>query len=237
MVLARPGATSAVAIAAATLAARMLLADAQETPGDPAPPPATASLHGRVAFLREPPQPARRPGISDLGMPEQRELPDQRLAVVYLETAPRGAFEEREEPTAVLDQRNESFIPHVLAITAGTTVAFRNSDKTYHSVFSLSKAKSFDLGRYATGRSKLVRFERPGIVRVFCEIHSHMNAFILVFAHRFFATTNAQGEYRIEGLPPGTYSVAVWHPVLAAKPQLVRVTEAGADAELDFDLS
>ena len=74
----------------------------------------------------------------------------QRLAVVYLETAPRGAFEERPGPTVVLDQRNETFVPHVLAITTGTTVQFLNSDKTYHNVFSLSRPKRFDLGRYPT---------------------------------------------------------------------------------------
>jgi plastocyanin len=171
-------------------------------------------------------------------MPDgQHGAPDDQVAVVYLETAPRGAFEERPGPTVVLDQRNETFIPHVLAITTGTTVQFLNSDKTYHNVFSLSRPKRFDLGRYPTGRSKSVRFDRPGIVRVFCEIHSHMSAFILVFAHRHFAVTNAKGEYRIEGLPPGTYTVAVWHPVLAAKARAVRVPDEGGDQELDFNLS
>jgi len=206
-------------------------------------PPAQAlaagngAIRGRVEFLREERAPERRPAIAELGMSEPRDAPDQRVAVVYLETAPRGAFEERRGPTVVLDQRNETFVPHVLAITTGTTVQFLNSDKTYHNVFSLSKPKRFDLGRYPTGSSKSVRFDRPGIVRVFCEIHSHMSAFILVFAHRHFAVTNARGEYRIDGLPPGTYTVAVWHPVLAAKPRTVRVPEEGAELELDFDLS
>ena len=84
-----------------------------------------------------------------------------------------------------MDQRNETFVPHVLAITTGTTVDFPNSDRIYHNVFSLSKTAPFDLGRYAVGRSKSVRFDRPGIVRVFCDIHSHMSAFILVFSHPF----------------------------------------------------
>ena len=157
--------------------------------------------------------------------------------MVYLETAPRGAFEDREGARAVLDQRNETFVPHVLAVTAGTVVDFRNNDRTYHNVFSLSKPKRFDLGRYAAGRSKSVRFERPGVVRVFCDIHSHMNAFILVFAHRFFAVTGSEGEYRIEGLPPGVYSVAVWHPVLSGEARTVRVPEGGGEVELDFAIS
>ena len=93
-----------------------------------------------------------------------------------------------------MDQRNETFVPHVLAIVAGTTVDFPNNDQTYHNVFSLSKTKSFDLGRYAVGRSKSVRFDRPGIVRVFCDIHSHMSAFILVFAHRYFSVVDDDGR-------------------------------------------
>ena len=110
-----------------------------------------------------------------------------------------------------MDQRNETFIPHVLAITVGTTVDFPNSDNTYHNVFSISKAKSFDLGHYAAGRSKAVRFDRPGIVRVFCEIHSHMSAFILVFSHRYFAVTGADGRYQIGRVPPGRYTLNAWN--------------------------
>jgi plastocyanin len=195
------------------------------------------TIRGHIEFLREERPVDGRPAIADLGMSEAHETSDQRVAVVYLESAPRGAFEERPGPTVVLDQRNETFVPHVLAVTTGTTVRFLNSDKTYHNVFSLSKPKRFDLGRYPTGGSKSVRFDRPGIVRVFCEIHSHMSAFILVFAHQHFAVTNARGEYRIDGLPPGTYTVAVWHPVLAAKTRTVRVPEEGGDLEVDFELS
>lgn len=213
------------------------LAPAVAPPAGAAASGSGGAIRGRVAFLRDERPPERRPSITDLGMPAAREAPDHRVAVVYLESAPRGAFEERPGPTVVLDQRNETFVPHVLAITTGTTVQFLNSDKTYHNVFSLSKPKRFDLGRYPTGRSKSVRFDRAGIVRVFCEIHSHMSAFILVFAHRHFAVINSRGEYRIEGLPPGTYTVAVWHPVLAARTRTVRVPEEGGELELDFDLT
>jgi plastocyanin len=207
-------------------------------PSAPAEAAAAGAIRGRVAFLREVRPADPRPSIADLGMREaHHSAPEEKLAVVYLETAPRGAFEERPGPTVVLDQRNETFVPHVLAITTGTTVQFLNSDKTYHNVFSLSRPKRFDLGRYPTGRSKSVRFDRPGIVRVFCEIHSHMSAFILVFAHQHFAVTGARGEYRIEGLPPGSYTVTVWHPVLAAKTRAVRIPEEGGDQELDFELS
>jgi len=197
----------------------------------------TGTVRGRVSFLRDQAAPERRPSVGDLGMPARRDSPDQRVAVVYLETAPRGAFEERPGPTVVLDQRNENFVPHVLAITTGTSVEFLNSDRTYHNVFSLSKGNSFDLGRYPPGRAKTVRFDHPGIVRVFCEIHSHMNAFILVFAHRHFAVTGADGEYRIDGVPPGNYTVSVWHATLSGKSEAVRIPEQGGDVALDFGLS
>jgi plastocyanin len=226
------------AICAAVLVAASAAPVAPEPQAGAGPSPAvTGTVRGRVEFLRTQAPPDRRPAITDLGMPGHRDAPDQRVAVVYLETAPRGAFEERPGATVVLDQKNETFVPHVLAITTGTSVEFRNSDRTYHNVFSLSKANSFDLGRYPPGRSKSVRFDHPGIVRVFCEIHSHMNAFILVFAHRHFALTNAQGEYRIEGVPPGTYTVSVWHPVLSGKPASVHIPESGGEAVLDFAVS
>jgi plastocyanin len=192
------------------------------------------TIRGRVAVEQQPALVAR-PNVSDLGGPTVPP-PDERAldrSVVYLESAPLGAFQAPERPTAVMDQKNETFVPHVLAIMTGTTVQFPNSDVIYHNVFSLSKAARFDLGRYAAGRSKSVRFDRPGIVRVFCEIHSHMNAYILVFSHPFFAVTDADGRYRIDGVPPGTYSVVAWHEGVASEPSAARVTEGGT-AELDF---
>lgn len=192
-----------------------------------------SSLRGRVDIRRLPAAPERRPGVSDLTSPGVRELPDRRRAVVYLETAPRGAFEDREPQRTRMDQRNETFSPQVLAITVGTVVDFPNNDRTYHNVFSLSKVQRFDLGRYAQGRSKSVRFDRPGIVRVFCDIHSHMSAFIIVFNHRYFATTDAEGRYRIDGIPPGTYNVVAWHDGANRDTRTVTIPESGA-VELDF---
>ena len=190
-------------------------------------------IRGRVDVRRVVSPADRRPGVADLGMPRVRDVPDLRRSVVYLESAPRGAFESNESGRAVMDQRNETFVPHVLAITTGTLVDFPNSDKFYHNVFSLSKPKRFDLGRYPAGRSESVRFDRPGIVRVFCDIHSHMNAFILVFGHPFFAMTDAEGRYRIENVPPGTYSIVAWNEGTPTDPKTVTVPEGGS-AEVDF---
>ncbi len=190
------------------------------------------AIRGRVELGRSPGANARRPGVGDLGAAPQSP-PEPRRAVVYLESAPRGAFEQTEPGRAVLDQRNETFVPHLLAITTGTVVDFPNSDRIYHNVFSLSRVARFDLGRYAVGRSKSVRFDRPGIVRVFCDIHSHMNAFILVFSHPFFALTDAEGRYRIERVPRGTYTVVAWQEGTSSEPRSGTVPEGGT-TELDF---
>jgi plastocyanin len=193
------------------------------------------SIRGRVELRRPVAAMERRPGVADLGSPAPRDMPDLLRSVVYLESAPRGAFETNQGGRAVMDQRNETFVPHVLAITTGTTVEFPNSDRFYHNVFSLSKTRKFDLGRYAAGRSRSVTFDEPGIVRVFCEIHSHMNAFILVFSHPFFAMTDADGRYRIESVPPGSYNVVAWNEGTASEPKAVTIPDGGA-AELDFTL-
>jgi plastocyanin len=191
------------------------------------------SIRGRVELHRVAPAVERRPGVADLTAGPTRDVPDRLTSVVYLESAPRGAFEQTEGGHAVMDQRNESFVPHVLAITTGTTVDFPNSDRFYHNVFSLSKTKSFDLGRYAAGHSRPVKFDRPGIVRVFCDIHSHMNAFILVFSHPFFTLTDKEGRYHIDNVPPGTYNVIAWNEGDSSPASPVTVPDGGT-AELDF---
>jgi plastocyanin len=193
------------------------------------------SIRGRVELRRTPAPAERRPTVADVGTPAPREVPELTRSVVYLESAPLGAFEATESRRALMDQRNETFVPHVLAITTGTRVEFPNSDKFYHNVFSLSKTKRFDLGRYAAGHSESVRFDRPGIVRVFCDIHSHMNAYILVFSHPFFAMSDADGRYQIDSVPPGTYNVIAWNEGTATEPRTVTVPE-GAAAELDFQV-
>ena len=193
------------------------------------------AIIGHVELRRAPVAVGRRPGVADLGTPTMQPAAERQMSVVYLETAPRGAFEQNEPGRAVMDQRNETFVPHVLAITIGTTVDFPNSDRIYHNVFSLSKTRPFDLGRYAVGRSKSIRFDRPGIVRVFCDIHSHMSAFILVFSHPFFDVTDASGHYRIDNVPPGTYTLVAWNEGVTSESRQVIVSDAGV-TESDFSL-
>ena len=207
-------------------------------PGAAAPRAAAlAAIRGRVD-VRVAPSADIRPDPAGLGMGISRDVQDRRRSVVYFETAPRAAFEPADRRHARMDQRNERFVPHVLAITAGTYVDFPNDDKTYHNVFSLSKTKEFNLGRYAVGHSETVLFDQPGIVRVFCEIHSHMSAFILVFAHRYFATTGDDGRYRIDNVPPGTYTLVVWNEAIRgeAPRRTITVGESGGDVDADFSI-
>jgi plastocyanin len=191
---------------------------------------ASGTIRGRVTLHAPPVEAATRAVVTDLRV-SGIHIPVDRRSVVYLDPAPRAAFDARDEPRARMDQRNETFEPHVLAIVAGTTVDFPNSDHTYHNVFSLSKTRSFDLGRYAVGRSKAIRFDRPGIVRVFCDIHSHMSAFILVFAHRYFAVTDEEGRYRIDSVPPGTHTVMTWNESAPLDSERVVMPETGGDVE------
>ena len=218
-------------LAGATLA---VAAGARESRGLPGR--AAGTLRGRVEIHTLMASADPRPGVAELGTDSVYEPADRRRAVVYFESAPQPAFEEGAEAHATMRQENETFVPHVLAIRVGTVVDFPNSDPFFHNVFSLSKTRRFDLGRYAKGHSKGVRFDEPGIVRVFCDIHSHMSAFILVFAHRFFAVTDDQGRYRIERVPPGTYTVSAWYEGVAQQSRSIAVTEDGGTIDADFSL-
>jgi plastocyanin len=221
-----------LAVAIATLVRLPETAPAAASAGSPV----NGAIRGRVELRQPPPDVARRPNVADVSMPKGHDPTDRRRSVVYLETAPRAAFEHRDEPRAKLDQRNEAFVPHVLAIVAGTTVEFPNNDRTYHNVFSFSATRPFDLGRYAVGRSKSIKFDRPGIVRVFCDIHSHMSAFILVFAHRYFSVTDDEGHYRIDNVPPGAYTVIAWNEAAPSESRRLVIPESGGDVEANFAL-
>lgn len=229
----RPGWPAVTALLALLATSTAMGNSVSQGPRAPAP---GGTLRGHVDIRRPTAQAPRRPGTSDLATAPPRDPADRRRAVVFLESAPRGAFEDRDLPRARLDQQRETFVPHVLPVMVGATVDFPNSDATYHNVFSLSKTRKFDLGRYAQGRSKSVRFDRPGVVRVFCDIHSHMSAFIIVFSHPYFATTEPDGRYRIEGIPAGTYAVSAWYEGETRETRTVTVPGGGA-AELDFTVN
>ena len=94
----------------------------------------------------------------------------------------------------------------------GGSVAFPNLDPIYHNVFSVSPTKRFDLGKYGKGQSRTVRFEKPGVVNVYCDIHTDMAAFIVVTPSRAWARPGDDGRYELRGLPAGRYHLVWWHP-------------------------
>ena len=135
-----------------------------------------------------------------------------RNVILYLDSKTQGGADAFQAPGPFrMEQRGESFVPHILPVPKGSTVEFPNDDVIYHNVFSLSKAASFDLGRYPRGDSRSVRFDQPGIVKVFCHIHPNMSAVILVLDHSRFTTPDAEGRFAFPDLPPGSYTVTAWH--------------------------
>ena len=152
--------------------------------------------------------------------------------IVYLKDAPRSAV----APTrAEIRQVNETFVPRAVAVTVGSEVSFPNGDPFYHNVFSLSRPRTFDLGRYPSGQTRAVRFARPGLVKVFCQIHSHMSASIMVFDHSWYAIPDEGGRFELNDLPPGTRRLAAWHERLGETAVDLRL-ESGRPATIDFVL-
>lgn len=131
-------------------------------------------------------------------------------AVIWLEApnAPRPAT----RPDAVLEQRNLQFAPHVLAVQVGTRVKFPNGDRVLHNVFSYREGKPFDLGLYPVGEVKYVPFDRPGLSRVFCNIHSQMAAYVVTVDTPYFAVSDAAGRFTLRDVPAGEYRYHAWRP-------------------------
>jgi len=132
-------------------------------------------------------------------------------AVVYIETA--GDDQKNQPPTKnpQLDQQDLMFRPLVLPVVVGTAVDFPNNDEVFHNVFSYSRAKEFDLGRYPKGQRRRVVFDELGVVNVYCDIHAYMYATVLVLDNPFFTVPDDDGNYFIPSVPPGTYKLAFWY--------------------------
>lgn len=113
-------------------------------------------------------------------------------------------------PKPRMSQKDMMFSPAVMAVSVGTTVEFPNLDSYFHNVFSYSSTKKFDLGRYPQGKSQEVTFDKPGLVKVFCEIHYSMRAYIHVFESPYFAVSNEKGEFTIPAVAPGRYTMHIW---------------------------
>ena len=185
--------------------------------------------HSRFTLYPDPNRPART-------TPAPTPADELANVVVYVESVPAGTVPPTARPaTSVMRQEGLDFIPHVLPVVTGETVEFLNSDPLFHNVFSLSKASTFDLGRYPSGKSKAVRFTEPGVVKVFCHLHSDMSGIVLVLSNPFFTSPGRDGRYTLASLPPGTYRLTAWHARARPSHQTVRV-EPGRAAAVDFDI-
>jgi plastocyanin len=189
-----------VRLPGAALAAVLLLAAPAaraEAPGD---------LRGEVVVVH-------RAAASQLKGPQD--------VVVYLEDAP--AVGEMPRGRYVVEQVGKAFDPQVLVVPVGATVEFPNHDIYHHNIFSMSPAKTFDLGLYEPGATRSVTFDKPGVVAMYCNIHPQMLGYVLVMANPFHTRPGANGAFALRGVPPGTYHLVAWNPFGPAVRQEVRI--------------
>ena len=164
----------------------------------------TVTVHGRVELIR-----AAKAEVKKGRGPASPET------VVWLTPAP-GSGVELDPPKAgaagnpKLIQKNKTFEPRVLVVPAGSMVEFPNRDPFFHNVFSLFEGKRFDLGLYEAGSSRAVRFDRPGISYIFCNIHPEMSAVIITLATPLYAIAGDDGQISIAGVPYGRYILHIW---------------------------
>lgn len=165
----------------------------------------------------------RGPEVTEEGGPQQ--------IVVSLEGGPRSSAPPATR--AVMAQRDEAFVPHVLAVHVGTTVEFPNEDDFYHNVFSIVAGDRFDLGRLPKGKTGRQTMSKPGAVIVRCEIHPNMKAFVVVLENPHFALPDAEGRYVLPDVPAGQYTLKAWHPTRGEQTRQIVVPATGA-VQADF---
>ena len=136
---------------------------------------------------------------------------------------------------ASIEQRDRRFVPDLVVIPAGSAVSFPNFDPIFHNVFSLSKAKSFDLGNYPNGQTRVVTFPAAGVTAVYCHLHSNMAATIVVAPNRWAVRADGHGSFTLKDVSPGTYTVVAWHKAAGTFRKTVTVGDRG-DAEIGFTL-
>ena len=193
-----------------------------------------AVIEGRVPLPK--PEPMTVPPPRYAGQVGEIAPPDPPTAVVFLEGKFPAAPATSANATNQVVQRGMQFHPGLLPVQVGTPVAFPNADDFYHNVFSYSKPKRFDLGRYRKDDRPppVVVFDKPGVVKLYCEIHQHMRGTILVLETPHFTQTQTNGEFRLTGLPGGNYVLKAW---LDEKHEYEKpvVLEPGKTVRVDFD--
>lgn len=169
-------------------------------------------------------------GGVNVSVKDHKALPvaDAVVSLMPLDTPPKlnPATE-----TFVVSQSGQEFEPFVTALVVGSRVAFPNRDQVRHQVYSLSKAKPFEIPLYRPGSGETITFDQPGVVSLGCNIHDWMSAHLVVLATPFFKKTTADGAVLLTDLPPGRYRLDIWHPRLAADARR-EVTIAPGDSPL-----
>ncbi len=210
------------ALVAAALVAATLAAAAQ----------GTASAEGTVKL----PKPAAQAKLNPRYAAQAGALlpPEPPTAVVFLEGAPLPAGDKAATNTVRMVQKGMQFGPGLLAVRKGTRVEFPNQDNFYHNVFSYSKAKRFDLGRFLKDeKPAAVTFDQPGVVKLYCEIHEHMRGTVVVLDTPYFVKTDTNGGFRLTGLPAGQFKLKAWVDDKISHEQPVDL-KPGATARVNF---
>lgn len=164
-----------------------------------------ATLNGKVAFVSKRGQ---HPTVSD--------------TLVWLEAAGRSTA--RRPANFQMVTRGKALVPHVLAVPVGSTIEFPNDDPISHNLFSLSSGNTFDLGLYRKGAGKSYKFDKPGLVNVYCNVHPNMSAVIHVMTSPYYTLADAGGAYTLADVPPGKYRLVAWN-------------EQGGQSEAEVDVS
>jgi plastocyanin len=155
-------------------------------------------------------------------------------AIVYLEGDFFAGDKASAKTSAEMPQKNIAFAPDLVAVRVGTAVEFPNMDDMYHNVFSYSKAKRFDLGRFRKEEKPgAITFDKPGVVNVHCEIHDRMRGVVLVLATPHFQKTDTAGHYRLEHLPAGRFVLKAWVTESDVRERTVELKD-GAKLHVDF---
>ena len=168
--------------------------------------PLSALLLALVCLL----VPGPRPGSVDVRGTAATSGKAVQDAVIWIDVP--GAAVRSQENKVVLDQRNLGFSPRVLAVQVGTRIEFPNHDRVFHNVFSFRDGKRFDLGLYPVGAVKTIPFDKPGLSRVFCNIHPEMAAYIMVVDTPVFAVSDRSGQFTLADVPQGTFVYHAWRP-------------------------
>lgn len=170
------------------------------------------------------------------GTVKARGVKDSGNAVVFIDKIPGKTFPAPKDH-ARMDQKNLMFVPHVLPILLGTTVDFMNSDDVLHNVFSPDKcAEKFNLGSWPKGQTKSYTFKEPGCAAtLLCNVHPEMEGYVLVLETPYYAVTAKDGNYAIKDVPPGKYTVKIWHEKLKGQEAQVDVPASGS-AKVDFEI-